>query len=429
MIRALQTIRSRRGLALVTVLWITMLMIVLVSVTSQSSLLDTHISQVYVERQRCRWACRAGVETAIAVLIADDAGYDCLTDDWGPNSEYLTDLEFEGCTVQVTVTDTSSKLNLNKVAKNQLLYLPDMTEEIADSILDWRDTDDNIRTFGAEDGYYMNLDIRYRPQNAAFKTTRELLRVCGVSEGLYYGDSEQGLISEENEGWKNYLTFISLERNIDLNGDKKIDINKASERQLQKRFSLTREQAKWIADNRPFKKYSDILKDTSASVKNNRSDSNSNRQGSTNGPGSSNNNSQQEAQAIAPDLNTALTIIDNAALNNKKFYSGRININTAGIVVLTSVLGGHRELAESIIAYRDGMAGGFTSMTDLQAIEGMTQDAIKKLVDLVSIRSSVYEIDCVAYSDATNLEFHVKAIVNREQSEGRILYWREGSRL
>ena len=149
MTRALQTICSRRGLALVTVLWITMLMIVLVSVTSQSSLLDTHISHVNVERQRCRWACRAGIETAIAVLVADDTGYDCLTDDWGPDSEYLTDLEFEGCTVQITVTDTSSKLNLSKASKNQLLYLPDMTEEIADSIQDWRDNNEDIRAFGA----------------------------------------------------------------------------------------------------------------------------------------------------------------------------------------------------------------------------------------------------------------------------------------
>ena len=85
-----KTIRSRKGLALVTVLWVTMLMIVLVSVTAQSTLLDTHISHVNVERQRCRWACRAGIETAIAVLITDDPGYDCLLDDWAPESEYLS---------------------------------------------------------------------------------------------------------------------------------------------------------------------------------------------------------------------------------------------------------------------------------------------------------------------------------------------------
>ena len=416
MMRAFETIRSRKGLALVTVLWVTMLMIVLVSVTSQSSLLDTHISHVNVERQRCRWACRAGIETAIALLVADDTGYDCLTDDWGPESEYLTDLEFEGCSVEVTVTDTSSKLNLNKVSRQQLLYLPDMTEVVADSILDWRDKDDQIREFGAEDGYYMNMDIRYRPQNTAFKTTQEVLRVRGVSEGLFYGDPELELISEENEGWNNYLTFISHEPNIDLNGEKKIDINQAREQQLQKTLSLTREQAKWIVENRTFKKYSDVLKETSASTKKNNKKSNS-----------KNDSKQQEVQSTPPDMKSALNVIDNAALNNKKFYSGRVNINTAGVVVLTAVLEGNRELAESVIAYRDGMVGGFTSMADLQGIEGMTQDSLKKLVDFLSIRSSIYEIDCVAYSNATNLEFHVKAIVNREQSEGRIIYWREGS--
>jgi type II secretory pathway component PulK len=122
-----------------------------------------------------------------------------------------------------------------------------------------------------------------------------------------------------------------------------------------------------------------------------------------------------------------LNIIDNAALNNRKFYSGRVNINTVGVIVLTAVLEGNRELAESIIDYRDGMAGGFTSLSDLQDIEGITHDVFKTLVDHVSVRSSVYEIDCVAHSNATNLEFHVKAIVNREQSEGRILFWREGN--
>ena len=424
MTRTFNITYSRRGLALVTVLWFTMLMIVLVSVASQSSLLDTHISHVNVERQRCRWACRAGIETAIALLVADDAGYDCLTDDWGPESDYLTDLEFEGCAVEVTVTDTSSKLNLNRTIKKQLLYLPDMTEEIADSILDWRDKDDEIRELGAEDGYYMNLDIRYRPRNADFKTPQELLRVRGVSEGLFYGDPELELISEENEGWENYLTFISSELNIDLLGEKKIDINNAREQQLQQTFSLTPGQAKWIVENRSFGKYSDVLKETSSSSRNSNQNSNRNSNRNSNSRG---NNNRQEQSATPPDLNTALKIIDGASLNNRKFYAGRVNINTVGVAVLTAVLEGNRELAESIISYRDGMAGGFTGMADLQGVEGITTDVLKTLVDLVSVRSSIYEIDCTAYSNATNLKFQVKAIVNREQSEGRIIYWREGS--
>ena len=418
MMRNKRTSRFRRGLALVTVLWVTILMIVLVTVTSQSTLLDTHISLVDVERQRCRWACRAGIETAIALLVNDDPGYDCLLDDWAPSSDWLSDLEFEGCTVEVTVTDTASKLNLNKASREQLIYLPDMTEEIADSLLDWRDQNDQIRESGAEDGYYMNLDIGYRPRNAGFKTTREMLRVRGVSEGLYYGDADAELLSEENDGWIHYLTYISLESNIDLEGDEKIDINSGRERELQQSLSLTPGQARWIVENRQFNKYSDILKQTSSTSTN--TQTSSPRNSNAGGP-----NQQQEA--TTPDLKTGLAIIDGVSLNDRKFYSGRVNLNTAGVVVLTAVLSGNRELAESIVAYRDGLAGGFTGLSDIQGVEGITLDLIKKLADYTCIRSSVYEIDCIAYSNATDLKFHSKAIVNREQSEGRILYWREGS--
>ena len=177
-------------------------------------------------------------------------------------------------------------------------------------------------------------------------------------------------------------------------------------------------------ENRSFGKYSDLLKETSTSNRNSNRNSNQSSNQSSNSRG---NNNRQEQSSTPPDLTTALKIIDGVSLNNNKFYSGRVNINTVGIAVLTAVLEGNRELAESIIAYRDGMAGGFTGMADLQGIEGITTDVLKKLVDLVSVRSSVYEIDCTAYSNATNLKFHVKAIVNREQSEGRIIYWREGS--
>ena len=422
MTRAFKLIRSRKGLALVTVLWMTMLMIVLVSVTSQSSMLDTHISHVNVEQLRCRWACRGAIETTIAVLLEEDPGYDCLLDDWAPDVGYLTDLEFDGCTVQVIVTDTSSKLNLNTISRNQLLCLPDMTEEIADCILDWRDNDDQIRESGAEDGYYMNLDIRYRAQNGPFKTTRELLRVRGVTEGLYYGDAEQGQISEENAGWKHYLTFISEEPNINLFGESKTNINNAGRRQLQEDLSITQQQAQWIMDNRSFQTYSDVLKETSSSTSNN----NSNRSSNANS-NRSNRNNQQNQQGQPPDVGTALSIIDNAALNNRQSYTGRVNINTAGVIVLTALLEGDRELAENLVAYRDGLAGGFTGMADLEQVQGISIEGLRKLVDLTSVRSSVYEIDCTATSNATGLQFHTKAIVNRQQDEGRILYWREGS--
>jgi type II secretory pathway component PulK len=76
--------------------------------------------------------------------------------------------------------DESCRLNLNmlleadKVAENGgrtlLMGLPGMTEEIADAILDYIDTDDEPREFGAEAEEYTTLDPPYEPKNGPLVT-------------------------------------------------------------------------------------------------------------------------------------------------------------------------------------------------------------------------------------------------------------------
>ena len=56
----------------------------------------------------------------------------------------------------------------------------------------------------------------------------------------------------------------------------------------------------------------------------------------------------------------------------------------------------------------------------------MSQDILKKKLDMLAIRSSVFEIQVTAVSEATGLKYRVEAIVNRDVSQGRIYYWREG---
>src|SRR5262245_42031220 len=64
------------------------------------------------------------------------------------------------------VIDESGKINLNallqidssgRVAHDMLMALPNMTQEIADAILDWLDPDDEPRANGAENSYYQAL--------------------------------------------------------------------------------------------------------------------------------------------------------------------------------------------------------------------------------------------------------------------------------
>jgi hypothetical protein len=80
-----------------------------------------------------------------------------------------------------------------------LLKLPGMTDEIADSIIDWRDTDEQVSATGAESEYYQSLQPPYQCKNGPFETVEELLLVKGMTPELLYGMdvNHNGLLDEE----------------------------------------------------------------------------------------------------------------------------------------------------------------------------------------------------------------------------------------
>lgn len=434
--RWIQIRRYRSALALVAVLWVTVLMMVLVSVAAQSSLLDSRISQIENEKQRCRWACRAGVETAVALLLEDDRAYDGLTDLWANNPDELEELDFGDVTLTIKVVDAASKLNINTASAAQLLFLPDMTEETADSIQDWIDSDDEVRTGGAESGYYLNLDIGYWSRNAAVRSPRELLRVKGVTEGFFYGESEKELISVENEGWINYLTCWSQEINQDSTGTARVNVNRANTETLRTGVGLSDAQARWVSENRRFRTLSALLGESSTagattagqSQQNQSSSqqSQTSRQTQTTQQTRQNGQQQQQQPSTPLDWQTLLTVVDKISLVNRQFITGKVNVNTAGVEVLTALFEGNRELAQNLIAARQGQGGVFADLSELQQADGMSQDVLQKYLDMLTVRSSVFEIHATAVSNATGLQYNVEAIVNRDLSQGQITYWREG---
>jgi hypothetical protein len=155
--------------------------------------------------------------------------------------------------VRFGLIDESSKLNLNALVKLDLdddemreilMGLPGMTYEIADSILDWIDDDDEPRQFGAEADYYLTLDPPYAPANGPLKSLDELLLVAGVTPWLLFGEdaNRNGLLDpNENDGdasppwdnadgyldrgWSAFLTVHSREVNLQLDGTPRIDLN------------------------------------------------------------------------------------------------------------------------------------------------------------------------------------------------------------
>ena len=154
--------------------------------------------------------------------------------------------------VRCGLSDESGKLNLNTFltvigndetsdlrARYVLLELPGMTEEMADAICDWIDTDEDVREFGAESETYD--EYGYEPANGPLESIDELLLILPgkITPELVFGfDKNRNGILDGAEiaaaaakpeiyplGWNAFVTVSSKESNLTNTGDPKIDLN------------------------------------------------------------------------------------------------------------------------------------------------------------------------------------------------------------
>jgi type II secretory pathway component PulK len=136
------------------------------------------------------------------------------------------------------ITDEAAKLNINTATVDMLLKLPNMTPELAASIVDWRDADDTVTEGGgAESEYYLLQPDPYYCKNAPFETLDELRLVRGATDELLYGiDANRNGVVDAAEldngnaasglslngqsqcGIVKYLTVSSIEQNVSSSG-------------------------------------------------------------------------------------------------------------------------------------------------------------------------------------------------------------------
>jgi general secretion pathway protein K len=403
--------RLKVGLVLVGVLWVIVLLTVIMTTVAHTSRLDTRVSLASAEQMRCKWGSRAGVETAIAVLNDDFAtNYsDSFDDLWASNPVDFNDVPLDGCSFTVEVTDEAGKLDINTATEKQLMQLPNMTAEIADSILDWRDEDDNISEGGAEAGYYVNLPYGYEIRDGNFKTMRELLLVKGVTPVLLYGGSGAE-VTEASAGWIHYLTCYSYEKNTDAEGGSRININKANENRLRRGLDISRSYAGWIVENRKdgFKGIGELItNDSPSKAKEGSSDS-------------------DEPQPL--DVETFFRIADRITVTDAELIPGKVNVNTAPATVLVALFEGNEQVAADVIAYRSGLADGMADIGDLGQVKSFAKKNIaRNFIDRLTTRSSVFTIHSAAEAHATGAVGKVEAVVDRDKSPAQILYLRAGA--
>lgn len=417
--------RKNKGLVIIAVLWMVVVLMVMTAILGRKSRLDMKVCLARMEAVRCKWACRAGIEKAMAVLNEDETENDSLLDLWSENEEDFNDIMLDRCWFTVRVIDESSKLKINAATKEQLLGLPDMVEEIADAIIDWRDSDDMPSGAGVESGYYEGLTYGYMAQNGPFRTLRELLLVKDVTEELFYGedtnlngrldynerDGQESPPADDGDnildvGWAAYLTCYTNDNNASGEGQTSGDTGQTPGGQAQTPGDTGQTSVGQAQTS----------EDQGRTSENQEQPSGDTGQPSGNTQQSSGNTGQPSGGTDQTSESTDQT-------------SAKVNINTASDIVLAALLGGGDEAertAQAIIAFRETLADGIEDISELTEQGILSNDIFGQLEDYITTSSDIFTIRCFATADRNGVSgttLQTEAVVDRSSTPCRILFW------
>lgn len=178
--------RRQQGIALVLVLWVTVLLSVIVGSFTLVSRVETLQARNQLDVTRAYFAAEAGFHRAVAAMSVQDP-----EQRWVPDGRAY-EMAFGDAELEIRVVDESGRIDLNAAQQQQLIDLFESVgveledaEALADAILDWRDPDDLVRPFGAEDREYEQAGYEYGSKNAPFDTIEELQQVIGMNYELY----------------------------------------------------------------------------------------------------------------------------------------------------------------------------------------------------------------------------------------------------
>lgn len=178
---------GQRGVALVLVMWVSVLLTVVASSFIMERRTETIIVRNSASLARAEAAADAGVHRGIYDMYRSDNS----PDRWKRDGS-VQDWTFDAIPVRVELRDESAKIDINTASLpllRGLLTSSGLDDEEAarllDAILDWRDPDALKRPNGAEEPDYRDADLSYKPANSAFQAIEELQLVLGMRPDLY----------------------------------------------------------------------------------------------------------------------------------------------------------------------------------------------------------------------------------------------------
>ena len=187
-IRAPRPQNPEAGIALIAVLWLTVLLTVIASGFAFSMR-----SEALAARNALSFAeARAAADGAVERMAFELQRPRNLPDVWLADGAPHAWQDGEAA-ISAAAVDESAKIDLNAAAEPLLKSLfqniggqdAESAQRLVEVIADWKDTDDLRRPNGAESADYHAAGRKYGPANAPFETTGELQRVLGMTPALF----------------------------------------------------------------------------------------------------------------------------------------------------------------------------------------------------------------------------------------------------
>lgn len=190
--------RARRnrenGIALIAVLWLTVLLTVIASSFAYSMRGEALAARNMLSVAQARSVADGAVDRMAFELMRPRVSPDAWSADGQPH------VWNEGeVAVSATAVDEAARIDLNAAPEPLLKGLlqnvggldSEAAQRVLEAILDWRDPDDLRRPNGAEAADYRAAGLKYVPTNASFENVGDLRRVLGVTSALMtkIGDS------------------------------------------------------------------------------------------------------------------------------------------------------------------------------------------------------------------------------------------------
>ena len=179
--------RRQSGVALVLVLWVS----VLITVVASSFIVERRTEALILRNALSLARAEAAADAGVYRGIHDMYRSDNAPERWKRDGS-VQEWAFDSIPVRVEMRDESAKIDINtasEVLLRGLLTSSGLNDQDAakllDAILDWRDPDSLKRPNGAEEADYRDAGLTYKPANSAFQAIEELQLVLGMRPDLY----------------------------------------------------------------------------------------------------------------------------------------------------------------------------------------------------------------------------------------------------